>query len=44
MTECAKYPNVYMKLSGILIEADPWSVEVFQPFVDHCLDVFGVDR
>jgi len=44
MTNAAKYPNVYCKLSGLINEIPDWSVEKFQPYVDHCLKVFGVER
>lgn len=44
MSCAANCPNVYVKLSGLIIEANPWSVEVFQPYVDFCLQTFGVSR
>ncbi|XP_048777701.1 uncharacterized protein y4mH-like [Ostrea edulis] len=42
----AKYPNVYCKLSGLVTEADweSWKTEDFQPYIDHVLGCFGVDR
>lgn len=42
----AKYPNVYCKLSGLVTEADweSWKNEDFQPYIDHVLGCFGVDR
>jgi hypothetical protein len=28
----------------MIIEAKPWSVDVFQPYVDFCIKEFGVER
>lgn len=44
ITEAAKHPNVHMKLSGLVMLADPWTKEAFQPYVDHCIEAFGVKR
>ncbi|KAK7066862.1 hypothetical protein SK128_024506 [Halocaridina rubra] len=46
MTELAKYPNVYCKLSGMITEADleSWKPENFQPYIEHMVQVFGPDR
>nr|XP_022323194.1 uncharacterized protein LOC111124546 isoform X1 [Crassostrea virginica] len=46
IAEIAKYPNVYCKLSGLVTEADwqSWKKEDFQPYIDHVLHCFGVDR
>ena len=38
------FPNVYMKLSGMVVLAEPWTKEMFKPYVDHCLKVFGPKR
>ena len=44
ISAAAKFPNVFVKLSGMIIEAKPWSVEVFQPYVDFCIQEFGIER
>ena len=44
-TELAKHPNVYMKLSGmVVLAAETWSKEIFQPYIDHSIKEFGVKR
>ena len=42
--EIAKYPNVYMKLSGMVVLAEPWSPELMKPYVDQCIKAFGAQR
>merc|ERR1712150_301886 len=37
-------PNVYVKLSGFIIEHNPWSKNVFKPAIEYCLQTFGVER
>lgn len=44
MAAAGVYPNVYCKLSGLINEIPDWSADKFQPFVDHCLKVFGAKR
>ena len=44
MENAAKCDNIYVKLSGIINETTKWSVEVYQPYIDHLLKVFGVKR
>lgn len=46
ITELAKYPNLYCKLSGIVTEADwnHWTPEHIKPYLDVVFDVFGPDR
>lgn len=46
MTDLAASPNVRMKVSGMVTEAswDQWTVETFQPYVHHVLEVFGPQR
>ena len=44
ISEIAQFPNVFMKLSGMVVLTEPWSKEVFKPYIDHCLDVFGAKR
>ncbi len=42
----AQQPNVVCKLSGMVTEADPdhWTLADLQPYVDHVIEAFGVDR
>ncbi len=42
----AQHTNVVCKLSGMVTEADPqhWTLADLQPYTDHVLEVFGVDR
>lgn len=42
----ATYPNVVMKVSGVITEDDwtRWSVDRLRPIVDHALATFGPDR
>ena len=46
MTEVARHPNVYCKLSGMVTEADPenWTLEQLRPYADHVLEQFGAKR
>ena len=44
IAEVAKHKNVYVKLSGIINSHENWSVEVFQPCIDHLLEHFGSKR
>ena len=44
MAEAGKHENVYVKLSGIINSHKNWSVEVFQPCINHLLECFGVKR
>lgn len=42
----AEFPSVHCKLSGMVTEADHarWSPDSLAPYINHVLDVFGVDR
>jgi len=42
----AKNPNVYCKISGLVTEADlqNWDIDQLQPYFDHVLEQFGIDR
>lgn len=44
--QLAAYPNVRCKLSGMVTEADEanWQPADLQPYIDHVLTCFGVDR
>jgi L-fuconolactonase len=46
ISELARLPNVYCKLSGLVTEADwrRWTVEDIRPYADHVLDVYGPSR
>jgi L-fuconolactonase len=46
MSEVARHPNVYCKLSGMVTEADPqnWTLEQLRPYADHVLEHFGAKR
>lgn len=36
--------NVHCKLSGLAMPLRSMETEVFRPWIEHCLEVFGVDR
>jgi L-fuconolactonase len=42
----ALFPNVMCKISGLVTEADHahWTPADLQPYIDHVLEVFGIDR
>jgi L-fuconolactonase len=44
--ELARMPNVVVKLSGVVTEADHarWTKDEIKPYVAHVLDCFGFDR
>jgi len=46
ITELARFPNVWCKLSGLVTEADwqTWRYEDFIPYLETVLQVFGVKR
>ena len=46
LAELARCPNVWCKLSGMIIEADweNWQPASLKPYVDHVLTVFGPER
>jgi L-fucono-1,5-lactonase len=46
MTYVAAYPNIHCKLSGLVTEANwsSWQTEDLREFVEHALEMFGVDR
>lgn len=46
ITELARRPNVYCKLSGMVTEADieSWTAADLYPYVDTCLEAFGPSR
>ena len=42
----ADLPNVCCKISGVITEADHdnWTREQVRPYLDHAIEVFGIDR
>ncbi len=45
MSQLARLPHVYCKLSGLATEAAPdWQENDLKPYVDHLLDAFGAQR
>lgn len=44
--ELAALPNVWCKLSGLVTEADAdrWRDEDLQPYIEHVIAAFGIDR
>jgi L-fuconolactonase len=46
MAELAALPNVACKISGLVTEADfeHWKPADLHPYIDHTLQVFGIDR
>jgi L-fuconolactonase len=46
ITELARFPKVYCKLSGLVTEADhqKWTREGVKPYIDHALQAFGPNR
>lgn len=46
VTEAASFPNVAMKISGILSNVNPenWSIDDVKPYTLHALEAFGEDR
>lgn len=42
----AAFPNVWCKISGLVTEADwqSWTREDLKPYIDHMIEVFGIDR
>ena len=46
MKPVAGFPNIHCKLSGLVTEANwtSWQTDELRPYVDHALELFGVDR
>jgi len=46
MKKLSDYPNIYVKLSGMVTEADweHWRKKDFTPYLETCLEHFGADR
>lgn len=46
ITEMAKRPNVWAKVSGVVAyaDADSWTVDTLRPYVEHTITSFGWER
>lgn len=46
MKKLSDFPNIYLKLSGMVTEADwnHWKKDDFEPYLDTCLELFGSNR
>lgn len=46
MTAAADYPNVFAKISGLntVVGGQDWGAADLIPPIEHCIDVFGVNR
>lgn len=46
MAAIAEIPSIYCKVSGMVTEAShsDWSVEDLRPYVNHIVEIFGIDR
>lgn len=46
ISELAEFPNVWVKISGLVTEADHarWGPEDLRPYIEHVLTAFGIDR
>ncbi|GAB4441788.1 MAG: amidohydrolase [Anaerolineae bacterium] len=46
ISQLATYPNVWCKISGLVTEADlhNWTAQDLQPYIDHIIAAFGIDR
>ncbi|MCD4511762.1 amidohydrolase family protein [Brucella pseudogrignonensis] len=44
IAQLAKAPNVACKLSGLAMVDHNWTVETIRPWIETCIEYFGVDR
>lgn len=46
LRELAAMDNVWCKVSGLVVEADPdhWTADDLRPYLDHVVDCFGLER
>lgn len=46
MRTLSQFPNIYLKLSGMVTEADwdHWQKKDFEPYLETCLEHFGANR
>ncbi len=46
ISNLAKYPNLYCKISGMVTETNwnAWNKEDFYPYIDHIISCFGTER
>lgn len=44
-TQLSKFPNTYVKLSGLIMDSGKnWKEENFIPYIEHVVKEFGYDR
>jgi predicted TIM-barrel fold metal-dependent hydrolase len=44
ISRVASHPNTWCKISGLGMAKPSWGTEDLRPFVETCIEVFGVDR
>jgi predicted TIM-barrel fold metal-dependent hydrolase len=44
IADLAGAPNVYCKVSGLGMGDPEWTVQSLRPWVEHCLESYGIDR
>ncbi|QGZ65591.1 amidohydrolase family protein [Paraburkholderia acidisoli] len=44
MKAIAQAPNIACKLSGLLMVDHQWSIESIAPWIEECIEIFGVER
>ncbi|WP_213992936.1 amidohydrolase family protein [Sodalis sp. dw_96] len=44
MSQIAAHNNVVCKISGLGMSDHCWSLDSIRPYIQHCLEVFGVER
>ena len=44
MRALAEFPNVYVKISGLGMFDNNWTVDTIRPFILHAIEVFSVER
>jgi predicted TIM-barrel fold metal-dependent hydrolase len=44
MQALAACPNVWCKISGLVVRGEPWTLAANRPIIRQTIDIFGVDR
>ena len=44
MTKISKMDNIICKISGLGMGDNTWTIESIRPYVETCIEFFGVDR
>ncbi len=44
MQALAACPNVWCKISGLVVKGEPWTLAANRPIIRQAIDMFGVDR